>query len=60
MKNTTVPAKEDPPPRYTDRSVATTEASNRSCTAIHMVERFEGPNGVICQKEQTAVCYTSE
>ena len=52
------PAKKDPPPRYTGRSVATTEASNRSFTALHVVQRFEGPNGVICQKEQTAVCFT--
>ncbi len=61
MKTTTVyrsPPKEDPPPRYTDRSVATTEASNRSFTALRVVERFEGPNGLVCQKEQTAIRYT--
>ena len=61
MKTTTVyrsPPKEDPPPRYTDRSVATTEASNRSFTALRVVERFQGPNGLVCQKEQTAIRYT--
>ncbi len=52
------PAKEDPLPKYTDRSVATTEASNRSFTALRVVQRFEGPNGLACQKEQTAVCFT--
>ncbi len=55
------PAKKDSPPPYTNnRSVATTEPSNRSCVAIRVVQRIEASNGFVCQKEQTAIRYISE
>ncbi len=52
------PAKKDSPPPYTNnRSVATTEPSNRSCVAIRMVQRIEAQDGSVCQNEQTAIRY---
>ncbi len=51
MRETTVRVpKDDSPPPYTCRTVATTPASNRSCVNGRMVERIEG-NGYVYQKE---------